>query len=494
MPDKKKFRSFLAISATIFITFLSCKKKDIPDDPTPPTPPSPINNAPGQFTVSLTGIAWDTATINWTRAIDPDNDSVLYKVYLNDTLRVQNLNELSYTFKHLNEITTYSVKVVAVDAKSKETNSLLSFTTKNYWLRFLQKVEYGPAISAYSYQKAGQMTKANDGGYILVGDSQLGDWPYGPINMITIKIDSLGNKIWDKRYDFSIGNSSEIKVVNYNDGYILCGGPNVLRINNNGDIIWRKLATDPQETKNGVAIGSDGSIYVVGLAPSASPASVVVATLDKYDANGNLLFQKVYSNTPREEFYDVKIVSATEMIILGTTGSPDADFWVVKLSMDGTIIWDKTFEDVGYAFPKNIIKTTEGNFVLTGYSYISSSGAYFYLQMLDPNGVNKWTFFDGYNWTRGNSVIETNDQGLVVTGGFEFTYSAQSALYKFDKNGNKLWERLYPEFATYLLNKTVIGTSDGGYIMNVQKSKAYNSSGERDQIYIFKTDDLGKFN
>ena len=81
MPDKKKIRSFLAISATIFISFLSCKKKDIPDDPTPPTPPSPINNAPGQFTVSLTGIAWDTATINWTRAIDPDNDSVLYKIY-----------------------------------------------------------------------------------------------------------------------------------------------------------------------------------------------------------------------------------------------------------------------------------------------------------------------------------------------------------------------------------------------------------------------------
>ena len=128
MFSRTFFKPFAAISATIFIALLSCKKKDIPDDP---TPPPPVNNPPGQFTVSLTGISWDTATISWTRAIDPDNDSVLYKIYLNDTLRVQSLNQLSHTFKYLNELTSYSVKVVAVDAKSKETSSLLNFTTKN---------------------------------------------------------------------------------------------------------------------------------------------------------------------------------------------------------------------------------------------------------------------------------------------------------------------------------------------------------------------------
>jgi hypothetical protein len=67
-------------------------------------------------------------------------------------------------------------------------------------------------------------------------------------------------------------------------------------------------------------------------------------------------------------------------------------------------------------------------------------------------------------------------------------------MYKFDKAGNKLWEKLYPEFATYIFNKTVIPTNDGGYIINAQKSKAYNNYLETDQIYIFKTNDIGEFN
>jgi hypothetical protein len=53
---------------------------------------------------------------------------------------------------------------------------------------------------------------------------------------------------------------------------------------------------------------------------------------------------------------------------------------------------------------------------------------------------------------------------------------------------------LYSEFATHLFNKTVIPTNDGGYIINVQKLKAYNDPGETDQIYIIKTDDKGEFN
>jgi hypothetical protein len=114
--------------------------------------------------------------------------------------------------------------------------------------------------------------------------------------------------------------------------------------------------------------------------------------------------------------------------------------------------------------------------------------------MIDPAGNNMWTYSVNDNNTKAYSVAETNDNSLIVTGGYQLTYSAQSALYKFDKNGNKLWGKLYAEFATYLFNKTVIPTSDGGYIINTQKAKANNTSPETDQIYIFKTDDKGEFN
>jgi len=485
----------LAISSVLTICMLaSCKKDKLDERSTSPPPPRTANNnPPDQFTISVLASSWDTATISWTKAIDPDKDSVFYKVYLNDTLKADNYRGLSYTFRNLKEITAYRVKVVAVDAKQNETPSTANFDTKKYWLKFLQKVEYGP-ITGYSSQKTGQMIRANDGGYIIVGDSQLGSWPYGTIQTLTIKIDSLGNKIWEKRYNYMSGNSMEIKIINYSGGYIICGGDNLMRINNNGDLIWRKMASLPSEVINGIAATADGSIYTVGQASGGSQTSIQVATLCKYDQNGNLLFQKTFPRTPRDEFFDVKMFPDNTMVVLGRTGDPNADFWVLKMTTDGSIIWEKIYQDAGHAFPENIIKTAEGNYVFTGFSLGAAVIPYMYLQMIDGNGNSMWTYIAGNNTTKGYSVAETSDNSLIVTGGYQLTYSSQSALYKFDKNGNKLFEKLYGEFATYLINKTVIPTSDGGYMINCQKSKAYNSSGEVDQIYIFKTDDKGEFN
>lgn len=492
MHNTNILRRLFIILVTVVFAIISCKKTNLPLNP---PDPNINNNPPGQFTILLEASSWDTAKINWTKAIDPDNDSVSYKIYLNDTLKVQNFKELSYTFKNLNEITSYRVKVVAVDAKSKETAKEISFTTKKYWLKFLHKVEYGP-ITGYSYQKTGQMVKANDGGYIIVGNSQLGDWPNGPINTFTIKIDSLGNKIWQKRYDF-VGDLYENKIVNCNNGYIICGSLKLIKIDNNGDIVWQTSPNLPSESINGIAVSIDGSIYAVGLAPSGPPNNVIIATLNKYDQNGNLIWAKSFSRTSREEFHDIKIYSNNELIVLGSTNHPDADFWVVKFTMDGAVTWEKTYHDLAYAFPQSIIKTSEGNYVFTGFSYNNSTGPYFYLQMIDLNGNNIWIYQVNDNRTRGYSVSETTNNSLIVTGGYQLNtsvVSAKSALYKFDKNGNKLWEKLYGEFQTILMNKTVIPTADGGYLINSQKSKPYNNSGETDQIYIFKTDDNGEFN
>ena len=86
-----------------------------------------------------------------------------------------------------------------------------------------------------------------------------------------------------------------------------------------------------------------------------------------------------------------------------------------------------------------------------------------------------------------------DDNGLIVAGGFQYQESADFALYKFDKNGNKLWGKLYGEPNAFLMNKSVIPTRDGGYFINCQKSKAYNISTETDQIYVIKTDPDGDF-
>jgi hypothetical protein len=483
-------RQYPSLLITIFICVCSCKKSVAPPPPPPPPNPTVENNPPGAFTVLLEAYNWDTAKIVWTEAIDPDRDSVLYKVYINDTLKAESVETREYTFKDLRELTSYDVKVIALDNKAKQSSSTVSFQTKKYWLQFLRRIDYGN-VSSYSLQKTGQMVKANDGGYVLVGDSQIGDWPYGEINMFTMKIDSLGNKIWQKRYPYNSGNSDLIKLINYDNGYLLLGDENLIRVDNNGDILWRQTTSLTLEIMEGVSAGSDGSIYTVGYAQDTTRAGYVWATLGKYDPDGNILWKKTFSRTTREELKIIKVFSDNEIMALGGTNEPTADFWLLKLNSEGDIAWEKTYNDPGYAFPRDLIKTKEGNYVFTGFSVYWADN--FYLQMVNANGDNMWTYLVSDDYARGYGIAETNDNELVVTGTYILSGSSQSTLYKFDKNGKKRWQSLYGEMGAFLVNKSVFATTDGGYFTNAQEVKGYHPAGETDQIYLYKTNDKGEF-
>src|SRR5262249_3846197 len=155
---------------------------------------------------------------------------------------------------------------------------------------------------------------------------------------------------------------------------------------------------DHSEVNNAIAVHTDGSIYAAGLIPSDSAnGNVVEALLGKFDQDGNLLWKKTYSPTTRDEFHDIKIYN-NELVALELTNDTNAHFRVQKLTLDGSVIWDKEYSSPwGYVFPENIIMTREGNYVFTGYFSGPSYVPYFYLQMIDANGNNIWTYFSNDN-------------------------------------------------------------------------------------------------
>ena len=61
---------------------------------------STVNNNPGAFTVTEGAATNIGLTIHWTAAVDPDNQEVIYAVYLNGDLVIEDLNTLTYIIEY----------------------------------------------------------------------------------------------------------------------------------------------------------------------------------------------------------------------------------------------------------------------------------------------------------------------------------------------------------------------------------------------------------
>lgn len=503
---RKSYSAKTLVSVFILLALVACTKKNLPEPIPDPGPESPANEPPGSFTILLTDLSYDSAKIEWSAAEDPENQLVTYSIFLNDSLFVNMFEELSFTFKNLQPLNNYHVRIVATDSAEKESASLLSFTTNKYFLTYFKQIQYG-SISGYSMQSTERMIKGNDGGFIVTGKTELLNQPGYSLKYFAIKLDTSGNEVWRKYYDDDSSASTEANIANCPDGYVIGGMREFMKIDNNGTFLWRKDSYSQEEVILDVAANSTGEIYTVGSTAGDMQNDFARAAISKFDANGNKIWNKTLSPTAIDRFEDILIVNDNEIMILGSTDGNNSsysevivsgenlDYWVVNMDGEGNVRWSRKYADPGYAFPQRIIKTREGNYAFTGFTWrYSYEPRDLFMMMIDNSGNQIWEYFDVNNHTQAHDIAETPDNSLVVAGAFEWPDRTVFSLYKFDKSGNKVWDKIYAEDFTNLRNKSVIPTDDGGYMIATQKSKAYNPIDETDEIYMFKTNENGEWN
>jgi hypothetical protein len=100
------------------------------------------------------------------------------------------------------------------------------------------------------------------------------------------------------------------------------------------------------------------------------------------------------------------------------------DFWIIKINSEGQKVWDKTIGGNHFDYLTSIIPTIEGGFIVIGNSDSDISG----------------------------------DVTEIRNGSSDFW------IMKFDKQGNKLWERMFGG-SKIDNSKSIIATSDGGFLI-----------------------------
>lgn len=167
------------------------------------------------------------------------------------------------------------------------------------------------------------------------------------------------------------------------------------------------------------------------------------STEDSSNANseGDVTFVKTYGGSKNDSGQSIVKTFDGGYAVLGFTQSMDGDvsdkqnesfdYWVLKFDAENTLEWSKTYGGSADERGNSIIQTQDGGYAILGFSFsddgdVSENAGLqdYWLAKLDPSGNISWQNSFGYSGTdTGISVIQTNDQGYLISGILDVTAS-----------------------------------------------------------------------
>jgi uncharacterized delta-60 repeat protein len=205
-------------------------------------------------------------------------------------------------------------------------------------------------------------------------------------------------------------------------------------------------------------------------------------------------WQKTFGGSKIEYGESVQQTSDGGYIITGYTdsyGAGDYDVYLIKTDPNGNSQWQKTFGGTDSDYGYSVRQTSDGGYIIAGRTESYGAGGYdVYLIKTEPNGNSEWEkTFGGSSYDSGSSVQQTTDGGYIVVGLTESFGAVNFDVYliKTDPNGNTEWQKTFGGSSTDS-GKSVQQTSDGGYII-AGFTYSYGAGG--DDVYLVKTDPNG---
>ncbi len=484
--------SILSLLTIIFVTVFSCNYYEIEFENEIPVPVelAPIVYSNGNF------------TINWS--MNSEND---FKVYnLKESLFSDMSDEtliFSSTSKHDTVFIVENIiegderfyQVTVLDTGNLSSRSNIAYATAPV-------ISYQKEFGGQDNDIAYSVQQTADEGLIIAG--RIDSWGNGGIDGWLIKTNIEGHEEWN--YTFG-GENSELfrKVKNTSDGgYILTGITNsfgygssdiwLVKVNQEGLEEWQyTFGGADGDWGMSVEQTMDDGFIVVGHTLSFG-AGFYDIYMVKTDAFGNEEWHQTFGGTEEDFGYSVLQTSEGGYVVLGFTvsfGSGSRDVWLIKTDAQGNMEWDKTFGGSASDVGEDIKETTDGGYIITGYTESNSNGLYDVLLIkTDSNGNEIWSknIGDG-NYESGSSVAQTHDGGYIITG-YTISYGNGAKdiwLVKTDNAGNEEWNYTFGGIFNEGGNQ-ILQTLSGGYvIVGYTESRG---SGQKD-VKLIKTSPSG---
>ncbi len=335
------------------------------------------------------------------------------------------------------------------------------------------QIQWQNTISGYDEDQLHSVIQTADGGYLLGGSSKSDDHisvygdktEYGErqFDYWVVKLDGLGNIQWQN----TIGGKS--------DDY---------------------LYTVVQTTEGGYLLGGYSSSGISGDKTEASQGSYDYWVV-KLNGSGNIEWQNTIGGSKDDYLHSVIETTSGGYLLGGnslsgvsgdkTEASLGSDYWVVKLDNSGNIEWQNTIGGNQGDYLRDVIQTTDGGYLLGGYSYSDVSGDkteanegsndYWVLKLNGSGNIEWQNTIGGSSMDYLYSVIQTTDGGYLLGGDSDSGISGDKTednnggsfgndywVVKLNGSGNIDWQNTIGGSGGDFLY-SVIQTTDGGYLL-----------------------------
>ncbi|MBX2960383.1 MAG: T9SS type A sorting domain-containing protein [Flavobacteriales bacterium] len=199
---------------------------------------------------------------------------------------------------------------------------------------------------------------------------------------------------------------------------------------------------------------------------------------------------------------------STDGDVTGNHGQA-SDYWVVKLTSTGAITWQKSLGGTDVDFATSIQQTTDGGYIVAGFSYSTDGDvtgnhgqADYWVVKLSSTGAITWQkSLGGTGGDFANSIQQTTDGGYIVAGFSNSTNgdvtgnhgSTDYWVVKLDSTGTIIWQKSLGGSGEDF-GSSIQQTADGGYIV-----EGYSSSTDGDvtgnhglyDSWVVKLDNVG---
>lgn len=234
---------------------------------------------------------------------------------------------------------------------------------------------------------------------------------------------------------------------------------------------------------NYVVQTDDGGYIIVGYSESedgdlAGNAGIWDVWIVKLFQNGELDWQRTLGGSNYETARVIQQTSDGGYVLTGWTRSSDGDvasnaggndLWVVKLNSAGDIVWETTYGSMYSDKAHFVIQTNDNGFAVAGVNGADTNGGILILK-LNEQGELEWErVIEGIDQGAANTIIQTSDDAFMVVGetrpsiGGNLTFF-ECVLLRLNSAGEVEWLKTYSNSFENRGN-SIVETLDGSFVI-----------------------------